>query len=147
MPIVAFSVCSSEDYNVLATGGGLHDGSIRTWNTQNGACINNIDTRAQVCGLLWNIHHKEILSGHGYGAEHKNQLCLWKYPSMSAIGESVTHISRILHLTQSPDGLTAVSAGEDETIRFWEVFGPASQADSKTSYLEGLLSLKTTPLR
>ncbi|KAK4433445.1 Cell division cycle 20.1, cofactor of APC complex [Sesamum alatum] len=135
------------NYNVLASGGGSTDGSLKIWNTQKGTCISSIETKAQICGLQWNRHHKEILSGHGYGFEGQNQLSLWRYPSMSRIGGSVNHRSRVLHLSQSPDGLTVVSAGEDETLRFWEVFGPASNGNSRISYLESLLSLKTSPIR
>ncbi|KAL6530367.1 hypothetical protein OROHE_014720 [Orobanche hederae] len=136
------------NYNVLASGGGYDDGSLKIWNTQKGTCISSTDTKAQICGLEWNIHHKEILSGHGYGVEsEKNRLCLWRYPSMSKVGESADLRSRVLHLSQSPNGLTVVSAGEDETLRFWEAFGPVSDANSKISYLESLLSLKTSAIR
>ncbi len=33
----------------------------------------------QVCSLQWSRHEREILSSHGFS---KNQLCLWKYPSL-----------------------------------------------------------------
>ncbi|XP_023888921.1 cell division cycle 20.5, cofactor of APC complex [Quercus suber] len=134
--------------DVLASGGGTKDGCIKIWNTQKGTCINSIDTKAQICGLEWNRHHKEILSGHGYGtSEHQNQLCLWRYPSMTKVGDFRRHASRVLHLCQSPDGITAVSAGADETLRFWEVFGPPTVDNSRISDLDSLLSLKTSPLR
>ncbi|XP_041993254.1 cell division cycle 20.2, cofactor of APC complex-like [Salvia splendens] len=135
------------DYNVLASGGGLDDGNIKLWNTQKGTCTSSTETKSQICGLQWNRHHKELLSGHGYGYECQNQLCLWKYPSMSRIGESANATSRVLHLTQSPDGLTVASAGEDEALRFWNVFGPAPPGNSRMSYLESLLSLKTSAIR
>ncbi|GER46578.1 cell division cycle [Striga asiatica] len=162
--VKALAWCPYDD-NMLASGGGTSDGSIKMWNTQKGTCISSTKTNAQasfgdyancgisvcyyeqVCGLEWNIHHKEILSGHGYGFEPgNNRLCLWRYPSMSKIGESGVHTSRILHLSQSPDGLTVASAVADETLRLWEVFGPKSN-NEKITYLEGLLSFKTTPLR
>ncbi|KAE8056872.1 hypothetical protein FH972_013608 [Carpinus fangiana] len=134
--------------DVLASGGGTKDGCIKIWNTQQGTCISSIDTKAQVCGLEWNRHHKEIMSGHGFSAsENRNLLCLWRYPSMTKVGEFRRHASRILHLSQSPDGLTVASAGADETLRFWDVFGPPSTDNSRISELEGLLSLKTSPLR
>ncbi|KAM2975537.1 hypothetical protein FF1_001689 [Malus domestica] len=132
---------------VLASGGGTEDGCIKLWNTKKGTCIKTIETNAQVCGLEWNRHHKEILSAHGYsrGELIKNQLCIWRYPSMENVGNLNRHRSRILHVSQSPDGLTVVSAVGDETLRFWEIFGPPSI--DKISPLDSLLSLKTSPLR
>ena len=37
---------------------------------------------------------------------------------------------------QSPDGLTVVSAAADETLRFWEIMGPANGKQKKIG-LEG----------
>ncbi|RVW98234.1 Cell division cycle 20.5, cofactor of APC complex [Vitis vinifera] len=54
--------------DVLASGGGTLDGCIKIWNIQKGTCINSIGANAQICGLEWNRHHKEILSGHGFSA-------------------------------------------------------------------------------
>ncbi|KAL5795415.1 hypothetical protein ACOSQ2_000235 [Xanthoceras sorbifolium] len=135
-------------FNVLASGGGTKDGCIKIWNVQKGKCIHSVDTKAQVCGLEWNRHHKEILSGHGYSESgNHNKLCLWEYPSMTKVGELKSHRSRVIELSQSPDGLTAVSAGADQTLCFWEVFGPPINEDSNVSYLDGLLSLKLSPIR
>lgn len=36
----------------------------------------------QVCALAWNRHERELLSSHGFS---QNQLCLWRYPSMSKV--------------------------------------------------------------
>ncbi|MQM04114.1 hypothetical protein Taro_036908 [Colocasia esculenta] len=107
--------------NVLASGGGTEDRCIKLWNTQTGNCTGSADGGSQVCALEWNRHRKEILSAHGFV---HNQLCLWSYPSMSKIGELKGHAGRVLHLAQSPDGSTVASAGADETLRFWNVFGP-----------------------
>lgn len=131
----------------------------------------------QVCALQWSRHEREILSSHGFS---KNQLCLWKYPSMAKAAELTGHTvrggrvrrgnsrgmgrdsrgagrgvrddgaaalgtltprppprpcpraprqARALHMAQSPDGASVVTAGADETLRFWRVFGdpPAKQ--------------------
>jgi cell division cycle protein 20 (cofactor of APC complex) len=80
--------------------------------------------------LLWNPHEKEILSSHGF---IKNQLCLWKYPSMQKITELNGHSSRVLHLSMSPDGTTVASAAADETLRFWKVFQGKSAPMCNTS--------------
>ncbi|KAH9705780.1 WD REPEATS REGION domain-containing protein [Citrus sinensis] len=101
----------------------------------------------QICGLEWNRHHKEILSGHGFSASGDgNKLCLWKYPNMTKVGELQSSNSRILDLSQSPDVVTVATAGADETIRFWEAFGPSGDEDS-VSHLAGLVSLKTSVIR
>ncbi|XVF54825.1 hypothetical protein PTKIN_Ptkin05aG0212900 [Pterospermum kingtungense] len=127
-------------HNVLASGGGLSDGCIKLWNTQKGVCINSIETKAQICGLEWNRHHKEILSGHGYSTrENQSQLCLWRYSSMTKVGELGNNKSRIINLCQSPDGVTVISAAADETLRFWDVFGPPTTGNSVVSDLQSLV--------
>eukprot|EP00980_Cylindrotheca_fusiformis_P005206 scaffold1118_cov135-Cylindrotheca_fusiformis.AAC.4 len=116
---------SPHERHLLATGGGTADRSIKFWNSQTGALLNSIDTGSQVCALQWNPFEKEILSSHGFA---RNQLCLWKYPSMAKIKELEGHTSRVLHMCISPDGGTVVSAAGDETLRFWDVFAPPSKA-------------------
>jgi len=107
-------------HNLLASGGGTSDRTIKFWNTQTGALLSSVDTLSQVCALQWNRHHRELLSSHGYSQNH---LCLWKYPSMVKLTELSGHTSRVLHLAQSPKGDTVVSAAGDETMRFWNIFG------------------------
>jgi cell division cycle protein 20 (cofactor of APC complex) len=120
---------SPHERNLLATGAGTADRTIKFWNTQTGALLNSIDTGSQVCSLKWNPFEKEILSSHGYA---RNQLCLWKYPSMAKIKEFEGHTSRVLHMACSPDGATVVSAAGDETLRFWDIFAPpATSGKSK----------------
>ena len=125
---------SPHERNLLATGGGTADRCIKFWNAQTGALLNSIDTGSQVCALQWNPFEKEILSSHGYA---RNQICLWKYPSMAKIKELEGHTSRVLHLATSPDGGTVVSAAGDETLRFWEVFCPPSKSKASDMYASG----------
>ncbi|WIA20340.1 hypothetical protein OEZ85_006171 [Tetradesmus obliquus] len=108
--------------NLLASGGGTADRHIRFWNSSTGAQLNAIDTGSQVCSLVWSRHEREILSSHGYS---KNQLCLWRYPSLVKAAELTGHTGRVLHMVPSPDGSSVVTAGADETLRFWRVFGDA----------------------
>uniref|UniRef100_A0A7S2WBP6 CDC20/Fizzy WD40 domain-containing protein n=1 Tax=Mucochytrium quahogii TaxID=96639 RepID=A0A7S2WBP6_9STRA len=110
--------------NVLASGGGTADRTIKMWNAANGACLNSVDTGSQVCSLLWNPHEKELLSSHGFS---ENQLCLWKYPSMVKTKELSGHTSRVLHMALSPDGTMVCSGAADETLRFWKVFEEPSK--------------------
>ena len=114
--------------NVLATGGGTSDRTIKIWNTSTGNCDVSVDTGSQVCSLAFNPHAQELLSSHGYS---ENQLSMWKFPTMSKLKDLSGHSARVLHLTVSPDGMTVCSAAADETLRLWKVFGgavPAAQA-------------------
>ncbi|KAL3838729.1 hypothetical protein ACJIZ3_023320 [Penstemon smallii] len=106
--------------NLLATGGGEGDGTIKFWKTHTAACLNSIDTGSQVSALLWNKNECELLSSHGFT---QNQLTLWKYPSMVKMAELIGHTSRVLFMAQSPNGCTVASAAADETLQFWNVFG------------------------
>lgn len=83
--------------NLLASGGGVGDQSIKFWNINTGACLNSVNTGSQVCCLLWNKHERELLSSHGF---NKNQLILWKYPSMLKLSELYGHTKRVLYMTQ-----------------------------------------------
>ncbi|KAJ8633039.1 hypothetical protein MRB53_026375 [Persea americana] len=104
--VKAIAWCPHEG-NLLASSGGAGDQFIRFWNTQTGVCLNSINTGSQVCSLLWSKREKELLSCHG---PTQNQLTLWKYPSMVKIVELLGHTSRVLFLTQSPDGCMVASA-------------------------------------
>ncbi|KAJ0466064.1 putative transcription factor WD40-like family [Helianthus annuus] len=134
------------NFEVLASGGGTNDGCIKLWDTQQGTCINSVNTEAQICALEWNKHYKELVSAHGYSArdERRNNLSLWRYPSMVKSGDLTSHSGRVLQLAQNPDGLTLVSASADETLRFWEIFGPVPL--SKRPY-SSVLSLNGSSIR
>ena len=126
--------------HLLASGGGTADRMIRFWNSNTGACLNAVDTHSQVCALQWAKHDKELVSSHGYS---HNQLILWKYPSMVKVAELTGHTSRVLHMAQSPDGTTVVTAAADETLRFWRILsgGEASKkerAAAKESILNSM---------
>ena len=141
--------------NLLASGGGTADRMIRFWNSNSGTCLdevdthpyphptptptpnphptpgtclNEVDTHSQVCALQWSQHDKELVSSHGYS---HNQIILWKYPSMVKVAELTGHTSRVLHMAQSPDGTTVVTAAADETLRFWKILsgGDASKKE------------------
>jgi cell division cycle protein 20 (cofactor of APC complex) len=120
--------------NLLASGGGTSDRRIMFWNTQTGNCLNSIDTKSQVCSLVWSKHDREIVSSHGFS---HNQLCVWKYPSLVKVTELTGHTSRVLHLAQSPDGATVVSAAGDETLRFWNVFSAPDPSTNTVSIGNG----------
>ncbi len=140
---------------VLASGGGTSDGRIRIWNCNTGALLNTVDTRSQVCSVLWSPEYRELVSSHGH---EQNEVAIWRYPAMVKVAELLGHSDRVLHLALSPDGSTLVSwtnclkfstmsyievsfqvsGGADETLRLWKCFvpdprKPTSKANSDTA--------------
>ena len=104
---------------VLATGSGTADRHIRFYNSMTGAMTSSIDTHSQVTSLQWSRTERELVSSHGFS---RNQLCVWKYPTLVKVAELEGHSSRVLHTAMSPDGSVVVSAAADETLRFWRVW-------------------------
>ena len=50
---------------------------------------------------------------------------------MTKMAELTGHQARVLHMAQSPDGTTVVSAAADETLRFWKCFDNVSEKTKK----------------
>ncbi|KAG7194505.1 substrate-specific activator of APC-dependent proteolysis [Scheffersomyces spartinae] len=110
---------SPHQRGILASGGGTADKTIKTWNTLTGQMIHDVDTSSQVCNLVWSKNSNELVSTHGYS---RNQIIVWKYPSMHQVAQLTGHTYRVLYLALSPDGETIVTGAGDETLRFWNVF-------------------------
>ena len=119
--------------NLLATGGGTADKCIKLWNTNRGKLVNSLDTGSQVCSLLWSPDQKELLSGHGFS---EFQLALWKVggsgkmTKLKELKGAQGHQGRVLSLCGGAQGMVC-SAGADETLRFWNIFGGRSRDGSK----------------
>ena len=104
--------------NLLATGAGSKDKTIKFFSCDSNKMINSYYTGSQVCNILWNKKEKEIISSHGFS---KNNIIIWKYPKMNKIADLKGHMKRVLYLSISPDENTIVSGAGDETIRFWKI--------------------------
>ena len=68
--------------NLLASGGGTADRTIRIWDSHNGCNLKSVDTGSQVCAIVWSNHYKELVSSHGFS---DNQLIVWRYKDMSKV--------------------------------------------------------------
>ena len=131
--------------DVLASGGGTADRSIRLWNATLGSNLSTIDTGSQVCAMQWSEPHRELVSSHGFS---DNQLCLWKptstFSNLTKLREFKSHTARVLHMAKSPDGTQILTAGADESLRFWDIFSPNGHGSSGgsgfSSPLKGMAS-------
>jgi len=110
---------SPHQENLLASGGGTVDRTLKFWNTENGTLVNSFDTGSQVCCLLWSKYSQEIATAHGYSQNH---IAIWKYPQMEQVAALTGHNHRVLYLSGSPCGTNIVSGAGDESLRFWKVF-------------------------
>ncbi|KAJ3860237.1 WD40 repeat-like protein [Lentinula novae-zelandiae] len=108
---------------ILASGGGVRDRCIRIWNTTTGRMLNEVDTMSQVCNLIWSVTSHELVSTHGYAnVTIPNQICVWKYPSMSRISCLNGHRARVQHVALNPNGDTIVTGSGDQSLHFWNIF-------------------------
>ena len=112
---------SPHQHNILASGGGTADRTIRFWNTNSFEQIFKIDTGSQVCNLVFSKSSNELVSTHGYSL---NQINIWKLPNMQKISTLTGHSFRVLYLSLSPDGQSIVTGAGDKTLKFWNIFPP-----------------------
>jgi cell division cycle protein 20 (cofactor of APC complex) len=130
--------------SLLATGGGTADRHIRIWNTSNGSNVYSVDTKSQVCAILWSKEYKELVSAHGFS---NNELIIWKYPGLTKHQELTGHTGRVLGMVMSPDGSTVVSIGADETLRFWDCFQVDREAKKRAETQLAVKDKTANPMR
>lgn len=104
--------------NLLCTGGGTNDKSIKLWDTSVGKCVKTTMVKSQVSFVKHLTRYKELVSAHGY---EQNDLRLWKVAGMKLISSFGKHDSRILHCVVSPDECSIASLGADESLKFWKI--------------------------
>jgi len=86
---------SPHQRNILASGGGTSDKTIKLWNVGSLDMIKSIDTGTQVCCLDFSKNTNEIVSTHGY---NNNHIAIWDYPTMQKIATLHGHTKRVLYL-------------------------------------------------
>ena len=83
--------------------------------------------------ISWNREYREMITAHG---QPKNQMTVWKFPSMAKVGELCGHQGRILHMSLSPRRTSVASASADETLRIWKCFEHSKKLDQSRSRTE-----------
>ena len=112
---------SPHQHNILVSGGGTADRTIRFWNTSNFQNILKYDTGSQVCNLVFSKTSNELISTHGFSL---NQINVWKLPKLQKTATLIGHTFRVLYLGLSPNGQNIVTGAGDQTLKFWNVFPP-----------------------
>ena len=118
--------------NVLASGGGTGDGSIKLWDACSGTVLSSVNTGNQVSSLVWGRNHQELYSGHGYTS---NAVVAWSYPKMEKMQTLSSHKKRILSIDVSPDGSKLASVGADEKLCIWKVDAVPSRSRSGAAFI------------
>lgn len=68
----------------------------------------------------------------------ESQLCIWKFPLLVQMAGLQGHLAKAGQVALSPDGSMVVTGGDDETLRFWNVFPDVFQEKSREDSKEGL---------
>ena len=120
---------SPHQHNILASGGGTADRTIRFWNTSTFENVLKYDTGSQVCNLVFSKTSNELISTHGFSL---NQINIWKLPNLTKTATLIGHTFRVLYLGLSPNGQNIVTGAGDQTLKFWNVF-PPFKADNNSN--------------
>ena len=86
--------------NLLATGGGSTDKTVKLWNTAEMTCVKSADTGSQVCNMLFSTSTNELVTTHGYSL---NSIMVWNARNMQPLATLCGHSYRVLYLAKSPD--------------------------------------------
>ncbi|CEF64692.1 Cell division cycle protein 20 homolog [Strongyloides ratti] len=105
--------------DVLATGGGTSDGTIKLWNIDNGTIIKEVETHSPVNGIFASDDYKEIVSFHGNPSNNMN---IWNSGSLKQLHSFEPYRERIISHTVSPGNEYVVTASADQTVKIWELF-------------------------
>ena len=90
---------------------------LRLWDVEAHKVINEIDTQERTHGLAFSPDGTLIATG-----EQNNQLVnLWSVPDLELVRKFQGHTNEVYNVFFSPDGQTLVSAGKENTVRFWTV--------------------------
>lgn len=104
--------------NILASGGGSRDKTVKFWDIETGTCENSFSMSSQICSINFVKKYKEIITSHGYS---ENNICLWKVSGFKKICSFGKHDNRVLYTALSPDQTVLASLAADENLKFWKI--------------------------
>ncbi|OAG31637.1 cell division cycle 2-like protein 1, cofactor of APC complex [Nematocida displodere] len=106
-----------ERTDVLATGGGTADRTVKMWKVSGTAeeLLGSIDYGSQVCNLRWTKHH-ELITTHGYS---QNDIRLLDITRHRQVRIFEGHKNRVIHFGMSTDEEYFATGSGDETVCVW----------------------------
>lgn len=116
---------SATQRDILITGGGLADRTIRSWNVGRDKLMFSRDIEGQVCALVASKLTNDVISSRG-GPD--NEIEVWRANGFKKVGNLSGHTERPLYLAWSPEGDVLLSVSSDETMRFWQVYRKQTNA-------------------
>ena len=110
----------------LFTGAGTTDKCIRLFDVARNQLLDQVDTGSQISSFQISTEYQELVSTHGFNT---NEIIVWKcHPKGKAsryvcpFDSLYEHKGRVLFSQLNHDQTILATAGEDETLRFWELF-------------------------
>ena len=116
---------STNQRDVLITGGGMADRTIKSWNVGKEKLMFSRDIEGQVCALTYSKLTNDVISARG---SPDNEVEVWRSNGFKKVGSLCGHSERPLYLAWSPSGDVLLSVSSDETMRFWQVYQTQAKA-------------------
>ncbi|SMN22359.1 similar to Saccharomyces cerevisiae YGR225W AMA1 Activator of meiotic anaphase promoting complex (APC/C) [Maudiozyma saulgeensis] len=114
--------------SLLATGGGSKDKTIKFWHSPTGTLIKEYKTSSQITSLIWSVNYRQLVVTFGFGdIDNPIVLIAYTYPDLNEMLYVKTPTPlRVLSAVHSPNCTSICVAMNDETIRFYEIWGGSS---------------------
>lgn len=124
---LAWSPVSSD---LLFSGGGTADRTIKVTSLKAQKVIaSESSANCQITGIHFSKDGTRLATCHGYS---RNSVIIWQYNGkFKQIAELTGHKGRILGSSMLQDRTTLLTASEDETLRFWNVFSKVKDEEKK----------------
>lgn len=111
---------SPHEPDLIATGGGQFDKTIKIWNTQTGKVLREVSTESQVCNLFWSKTSNELISTQGYPISNNNVM-FWNGSDLKLTGIIKGHNDRVMYAALSPDEATFATTTDKDPFRIWDI--------------------------
>lgn len=129
---------STQQYGLLASGGGSSDHALRLWNTSTKELAFTRDTGSQICSLVFSTITSDVITSHGAPG---NEVCIWRAKGLKKVGALTGHTERVLYTALSPCGSCLLTGSPDETLRLWKLYLDPQKGEIRRKSLVSSASL------